>query len=100
MKSKMPGTPILEVEVTNISRHGFWILMGDEVLFLPFQNFPWFEAAPISAIVHLKVLGPGHLYWPDLDIDLTVESVMHPERYPLVSKLMPGEPSNPDENHT
>jgi hypothetical protein len=29
--------------------------------------------------------GPEHLYWPDLDIDLSVESIEHPERFPLVS---------------
>jgi hypothetical protein len=100
MKSKVPGMPILEAEVTNISRHGFWILLGDEELFLPFQDFPWFEAAPVSAILRLEMLGPEHLYWPDLDIDLTVHSVKHPEMYPLVSKLMPSHPIKPTSNHT
>jgi hypothetical protein len=28
----------------------------------------------------------GHLRWPDLDVDLSVESIEHPERYPLVSQ--------------
>ncbi|MCU0574451.1 MAG: DUF2442 domain-containing protein [Syntrophobacteraceae bacterium] len=91
MKSKVPGTHILEVEVTNISKHGFWILLGEEEIFLPFRDFPWFETSPVSAILHLEMLGPEHLYWPDLDIDLTVESVRHPEKYPLVSRLMPNE---------
>ena len=27
------------------------------------------------------------LYWPDLDVDLAVESIEHPERFPLVSKV-------------
>jgi hypothetical protein len=99
MKSKVPGTPILEVEVTNISRHGFWILLGEEELFLPFRDFPWFEAAPVSAILHLEMLGPEHLYWPDLDVDLTVESVKHPEKYPRVSRLMPNHPIKPTSNH-
>lgn len=39
MESRVPGTPNLEVEVTNISRHGFWILLGDWELFLPFEIF-------------------------------------------------------------
>jgi hypothetical protein len=30
-----------------------------------------------------------HLYWPDLDVDLTVESVEFPERFPLVSRARP-----------
>jgi hypothetical protein len=29
--------------------------------------------------------GKEHLYWPALDVDLTLESIRHPERYPLVS---------------
>ncbi|MHC1727409.1 MAG: hypothetical protein AB9866_15630 [Syntrophobacteraceae bacterium] len=46
--------PILDVEVTSISKHGLWILVSEEELFLPFQDFPWFKAAPVSAI--LKVV--------------------------------------------
>ena len=88
MKSKEPGMPT-SVEVTNISRHGFWILLEQEELFLPFAEFPWFEVAPVSAILKVEMLGPEHLHWPDLDVDLTVESIRYPDKYPLVSKSMP-----------
>jgi hypothetical protein len=27
----------------------------------------------------------GHLHWPELDVDLHVDSIIHPERYPLVA---------------
>lgn len=27
-------------EVTNVSQHGFWILLDDQELFLPFDEFP------------------------------------------------------------
>jgi hypothetical protein len=27
-----------------------------------------------------------HLFWPDLDVDLSVESIEHPDRFPLVSR--------------
>jgi hypothetical protein len=73
-------------EVTNISKHGFWLLLADRGLFLPFREFPWFERASISAILNVELLQPHHLYWPDLDIDLTVESIEHPERFPLVAR--------------
>jgi hypothetical protein len=33
--------------------------------------------------------GPEHLYWPDLDVDVAVESIEHPERFPLVSRVRP-----------
>jgi hypothetical protein len=26
---------------------------------------------------------PDHLHWPDLDVDLSVESIEHPEKFPL-----------------
>ena len=85
MKSETPGTATSEAEVTNIYQHGFWLYLGDRELFLPFDEFPWFQSAPIAAILKVERPQPHHLYWPDLDIDLAVESIEHPERYPLRS---------------
>jgi hypothetical protein len=79
----MPGTSTSAAEVTNISKHGFWLLLDDRELFLPFKTFPWFKAAPVGAITHVERPQPHHLYWPDLDVDLSVDSIEHPERYPL-----------------
>ena len=73
-------------EVTNVSQHGFWLLLGDEELFLPFAQFPWFRDAAISKLQKVEQLSETHLYWPDLDIDLAVESIRHPEQFPLVSR--------------
>lgn len=83
----MPGSVTSAAEVTNISKHGFWILVDDQEHFLPFQEFPWFEAATVQAILNLQRPAPTHLHWPDLDVDLSLDSVAHPERYPLLSKL-------------
>jgi hypothetical protein len=77
------------VEVTNISQHGFWVFVGQREMFLPFERFPWFRDAPIGKLLNVELPQPHHLYWPDLDIDLAVESIDHPERYPLVSKATP-----------
>lgn len=70
-----------------MSKHGLWVLLGERELFLAFQDFPWFQQAPVSAIVNVERPHAGHLYWPDLEIDLAVESIEHPERFPLVSKV-------------
>ncbi len=86
MTSDALGTHTSEAEVTNISKHGFWILLDEREIFLPFEQFPWFKAAPVAAILNLERPMPHHLYWPDLDVDLTVESIEHPDRYPLVSQ--------------
>jgi hypothetical protein len=39
MKSAALGLNTSPVEVTNISRHGFWLLLENEELFLPFSDF-------------------------------------------------------------
>ena len=85
MKSEALGENISQVEVTNISISGFWLLLDDEELFLPFEDFPWFQDAPVGKIVTVELPAPNHLYWPELDVDLEVESIRHPERYPLVA---------------
>jgi hypothetical protein len=42
----MPGTSTSTLEVTNISKHGFWLLLDRRELFLPFEDFPWFKRRP------------------------------------------------------
>lgn len=73
-------------EVGNISPHGFWILVDDRELFLPFDEFPWFKNATVAAIVRVERPQEHHLYWPELDVDLSVDSIQHPENYPLKAK--------------
>ncbi|MGH8559541.1 MAG: DUF2442 domain-containing protein [Methylococcales bacterium] len=86
MTSATLGINTFPVEVTNISRHGFWLLLADEELFLPFSAFPWFQDASVGKILCVERPSSNHLYWPELDIDLAVESIRHPERFPLISK--------------
>jgi Protein of unknown function (DUF2442) len=82
----MPGIATLAAEVTHISKHGFWVLLGDEELLLPFEHFPWFKAATVEQISNVERPSPNHLYWPSLDVDLAVESIRHPEAFPLISQ--------------
>jgi hypothetical protein len=72
--------------VVNISRHGFWLLVSGTEHFLPFEQFPWFKDASVASILNVRVTKRNHLYWPDLDVDLTIDSIEAPERYPLVAK--------------
>lgn len=89
MKSAALGRSISQVEVTNVSPHGFWLFVGEQELFVSFKDFPWFKDASIRQISHVELPSAHHLYWPDLDIDLAVDSLTHPERYPLVSQAQP-----------
>jgi len=40
MKSATLGKSTSGAEVTNISGHGFWLLVDDEELFVSFKEFP------------------------------------------------------------
>jgi len=82
----MPGTVISAPEVTHVSKHGFWLLLADEELLLPFEQFPWFRRATIDQISHVEWPTPEHLYWPDMDIDLSLASIRQPDTFPLISK--------------
>ncbi|PYO17502.1 MAG: DUF2442 domain-containing protein [Candidatus Rokuibacteriota bacterium] len=81
-----PGQSTSAVEVTNVSPHGFWLLVEQREYFVRFTDFPWFRDATIAELMRVELPSPHHLYWPDLDVDLAVESLDHPERYPLVSR--------------
>jgi hypothetical protein len=81
-----PGSNISEVEVTHISKHGIWLLLGERELFMSFQHFPWFRSAPLSAVQDVQWPHARHLYWPQLDVDVAVESIEFPERFPLIAQ--------------
>lgn len=80
------GNSTLAAEITHISQHGVWILLNDRELFMSFHDFPWFRHASIAAIHAVEWLNPRHLYWPQLDVDLLVESIEQPERFPLLAR--------------
>jgi Protein of unknown function (DUF2442) len=86
MKSTKPGTNTSVAEVSNISAHGFWLLIQDREYFLPFDEYPWFKNAKISQILNVKLNHGHHLHWPDLDVDLELESLAKPTKYPLIYK--------------
>lgn len=83
MKLETLGQNISTVEVTNISSHGIWILAGEDEMFLPYENFPWFKDVPIKQILNLEQPLVNHFYWPDLDVDLSTEIIKNPERFPI-----------------
>ena len=86
MSSETLGKSTSEVEVTNISSHGVWLLANNQEQFMSYEDFPWFTEAPVGMILNVEEPTPGHFYWPDLDVDLTSEMVEHPERFPNKSK--------------
>jgi hypothetical protein len=70
----------------NVSRHGFWLFVKEREHFVSFKDFPWFRNATIAQLTDVRLPSPHHLHWPSLDIDLAVDSLDHPEKYPLISQ--------------
>lgn len=86
MKSSVLGKNTSEVEVQDVSKFGLWLFVKGQEYLLPFRDFPWFKDARISSIYNVKLLSHSHLHWPDLDVDLDLESLKNPDQYPLVYK--------------
>ncbi len=75
----------MEIEVTNISSHGLWILADEKEFFLSYEDFPWFKDKTVNDITKVESFEQRHLYWENLDVDLSLEMIEHPERFPLQS---------------
>ncbi|WP_211239073.1 DUF2442 domain-containing protein [Desulfonatronum lacustre] len=84
MKSANIGTSISKPEVTDISPFGLWIMYAGKEYFLGYDEYPWFLTAPIQKVFRVIEEGSGHLRWPELDIDLSLDSIKRPGAYPLV----------------
>jgi hypothetical protein len=83
MSSNTRGKGASGVEVTDISLNGIWVLAHGEKLFLSYEMFPWFKGATAESILNVEEPAPGHYHWPDLDVDLGIETMRNPERFPL-----------------
>ena len=83
MKASTRGVNTSQVEVSNIDQFGLWVLVQSKEYFLPYDDFPWFRNATIDQILKVKLLHQDHLYWPALDVDLCVDSLAEPGKFPL-----------------
>jgi len=86
MKSAKRGTGTSGVELSNVSQHGLSLLIDGRERYLPFAEFPWFRNATIAQLSHIERPAQNHLHWPDLDVDLSLESIDHPGDFPLTSR--------------
>jgi hypothetical protein len=86
MSSNVAGKSISEVEIQNISGFGIWLLVLGKEYFMPYDKFPWFRDANVSHILNVTLSPTGKLHWSDLDIDLSIEILEAPDRFPLIAK--------------
>ena len=86
MKLKRLGKNTSASEVVNISPFGLWVHHQGREYFLDHDQFPWFQDAKLKDVLHVVAASDSHLRWPELDVDLHVESLRNPKAYPLVSR--------------
>jgi len=84
MKSSQSGADT-SIEVSYIGPHGIWVDVEGSEYFLPHAEFPWFREARIREILNVELQHASHLYWPDLDVDLCLDCLTTPEKYPLIA---------------
>jgi hypothetical protein len=77
------GVNTFHSEVTNISSSGFWLLVEDREYFVPFEDYPAFKKATVEQIYQFQQLNPEQFHWEELDIDIELNALKHPEQYLL-----------------
>jgi hypothetical protein len=87
MKSSKHGISI-SASVENITPFGIWILVKEKEYFLSYKDYPYFTDQTLGSIQNVQLLHGFHLYWPDLDVDLEIDNLENPEKYPLKSKII------------
>ncbi len=85
MKSLKNGKDT-SVSVENITSFGIWLYIKGKEYFLNYDEFPYFKDQTVKSIQNVKLHHGFHLQWPDLDVDLEIDNLENPEKYPLKSK--------------
>ena len=84
MLKKENNTNAISASVLMINNQGIMISVEGNDYFLSYNRVPWLKDATVRNILNIKMSGKNAVEWPDLDIDLEIDSLKHPERYPLV----------------
>ena len=79
------------VSVLMINAQGIMISVEGQDFFLSYNRVPWMREAAVNDVMNVQMCGNEAVEWPDLDIDLEIDSLRHPERYPLLIKRSPTE---------
>ena len=73
-------------DVLMINDRGIMISVLGQDYFLSYNRVPWMRDATINEVLDIRMSGKNAIEWPRLDVDLEIESLRHPERYPLLIK--------------
>ena len=74
------------VNVLMINSQGIMLNVKGNDYFVSYNRLPWMKDASIRSVLNVQMAGAHAIEWPDLDVDLEINCLKHPERYPLVMK--------------
>ncbi len=77
------------VSVLMINAQGIMLSVQGNDYFVSYNRMPWLKDARISDVLNVRMSGRSAIEWTALDVDLEIESLKHPERYPLIMKRSP-----------
>ncbi|NNE70352.1 MAG: DUF2442 domain-containing protein [Rhodothermales bacterium] len=90
-----PGGGTFSAEVTRVDEKGIALRLGEEPaceFFLPYDRYPWFRYGSEQDVRAVERWSESHLHWEALQVDLHLDALRRPERYPLTSSVMPDLP--------
>lgn len=74
------------VSVLMINAQGIMLSVQGNDFFISYNRMPWLRNARISDVLNVRMSGRSAIEWETLGVDLEIESLKHPERYPLIMK--------------
>ena len=66
-----------------INARGILLYVKGKEYYLPYDRFSWFKDAKVSDVLAVSMPDSESLRWEAMDIDLELDSLVHPERYPI-----------------
>jgi hypothetical protein len=82
-KNISPENALEQAQLTSIEQDGFWLLTKEGEFFVPFERYPAFQKAKVEQIFDFEEDNEA-FYWSTLDIDIELDALKHPEKYPLI----------------
>jgi len=88
MRSRKPGSATSVVEVMQVSNRGLWLYLTEtkREYYMSFEYFPWFRDATVQQLSAIELERKHILRWTELDVDLDLNRIDQPQKYPLVSQ--------------
>ena len=90
-KNSNKNTESSLVKILSINPEGIYLSVAGKDYFISYKRVPWFWNARVNEIMNVSMMGRMGIRWEDLNVDLEIDSLEHPEKYPHVIKRFASE---------